>query len=194
MLQRLIRLIGKLFSGKPLTYTPQSQERWNTQFRQKKWDFMLDQRERNDVIARIAVSHGTSILDVGCGNGALAEAFGRLETSVVYEGIDISEEAIKRAREVVPQGVFHVQPIEGFTTNTRYDVIVLNEVLYYIDYRRVMADMAKLLTPDGVLVVSLYQHWRNTLIGWWLRVIHNVAVTRVTDTKGGVWNVYVVTR
>ncbi len=97
-----------------------------------------------------------SILDVGCGPGILAELI--QSSSLSYTGIDIAGEAISMARKNHPQikENFICTPLDAFHSNTRFEAIVANEILYYIDPDIFFRDCKRLLAPNGHLVVSLY--------------------------------------
>ena len=77
-------------------------------------------------------SSGARVLDVGCGEGLLVP---HLDRTVHYVGIDVSVEAIKRAREasLVPSDSFLVTDGTKFFPDEAPDAIVFNESLYYFD-------------------------------------------------------------
>ena len=100
-----------------------------------------------------------AVLDVGCGEGILAEFLGA--RGHVVSAIDISPSAVERARQRcashsqvdVAVGNVLKRPVLG-----RFDVIVLSEVLYYLGYgrsRRTVCDqLVETLSENGYLAVT----------------------------------------
>lgn len=48
-----------------------------------------------------------SVLDIGCSSGRFLELLRTMEMEVAYTGLDISERAIRSAREIYPDAAFH---------------------------------------------------------------------------------------
>ncbi|CAD6559874.1 Ubiquinone biosynthesis O-methyltransferase, mitochondrial [Paraburkholderia kirstenboschensis] len=94
------------------------------------------------------------VLDVGCGTGILARWLSGAAISS-YLGIDLSEAAIEKARQSNIQGAeFAVADGTAFKTSQLFDVIVFNEVLYYIRTPEDLCQPVRLragfeLSPDG---------------------------------------------
>lgn len=118
------------------------------------------------VMARHLAPDATSILDLGCGGGTLALALDR--KFEIYGGVDISDVAIERARVNLAnlggkslEIELTVSELEGFETSRSYDVIVFNEVLYYLTLDQVTDTIRRyspLLKPGGLILVSLKDH------------------------------------
>ena len=144
---------------------PYSATRWDTQYRDGKWDSL----ESTSQVAHYGVimgycrhfAHCPSILDVGCGHGVLYKFLQPLPRQA-YHGIDLSVEAIRRLREGAERdagGVFLVADFERWNPPTLYDVIIFCESLYYA--RRpieLLVRYAEVLADNGVLIVSMYRH------------------------------------
>jgi 2-polyprenyl-3-methyl-5-hydroxy-6-metoxy-1,4-benzoquinol methylase len=99
------------------------------------------------------------VLDVGCGVGLLARRLGG-EDIAAYVGIDPSEVAIEEARRAHdrPDVTFLVgtEPSEDLGT---FDVVVCNEVLYYVDdVDALMRQVHAVLRPGGWLLTSILRH------------------------------------
>ena len=97
-----------------------------------------------------------NILDIGCGTGILAEL---LDMKVFYYlGLDISKEAVVKATEKLPalKSRFKNIRFEDFNTRDLYNVIVCNEVVYYMDIEILFQKCAKLLDEDGHIIVSIF--------------------------------------
>jgi 2-polyprenyl-3-methyl-5-hydroxy-6-metoxy-1,4-benzoquinol methylase len=99
-----------------------------------------------------------SILDFGCGTGILLE---RIQGIPFYEymGIDPSPGAVELARKRVPEvGTFVVAEDLPRTENA-YDVVVCNEVLYYLPDPDALLDrIVTVLRPGGNLLTSNVRH------------------------------------
>lgn len=99
-----------------------------------------------------------SVCDVGCGTGLLRERLDGVPFSS-YVGVDLSSAAISAAssREH-PRSRFVVGDAAALELG-RFDVVVLNEVLYYApDAAAFLERMRTMLSPDGLLLVSMWRH------------------------------------
>lgn len=126
---------------------------------------------RNNLIAMLVkyeLPTAQSALDFGCAGGTLApvllsRGFSR------YVGIDISQHAIAHAREHIadPRATFEVGVVEQYSGSSPVDLIVLSEVLYYLDFATVgetVLRLVKHLSPNGLLCVSLNLHPKSQAI------------------------------
>ncbi len=134
--------------------------RWEPEYREDGWSWLWDAREavHHQVIAAYCkpLRGKAAILDVGCGEGVLHDTlrnvgYGR------YVGIDLSETAIGRAaRSADEQTQFMVARAETFETVERFDLIVINECLYYLDDPpSLLARLAGFLGPEGAFIISM---------------------------------------
>lgn len=75
----------------------------------------------------------TSLLDVGCGLGYMAERL-RLELPALQRvvGIDVSATAVAKARALFPHIEFFAGTLADFPRRERYDVVVSKDVLWYV--------------------------------------------------------------
>lgn len=101
---------------------------------------------------------GVKVLDVGCGGGLLAEPLARLGASVT--GIDASEETIavakQHAKAMRLNIDYRVSSVEELSRRKmRYDLITALEVIEHVaDVDLFLANMAALLKPGGLLIMS----------------------------------------
>jgi 2-polyprenyl-3-methyl-5-hydroxy-6-metoxy-1,4-benzoquinol methylase len=107
-------------------------------------------------IQRLVAARGQRILDVGCGEGALAGAL-RAAGAEHVAGIELSSEAADRARgrlDVFVEGDVRDAPlpfIEG-----EFDYLIFADVLEHLpDPERVLERLLPFLKPDGRVVVSV---------------------------------------
>jgi 2-polyprenyl-3-methyl-5-hydroxy-6-metoxy-1,4-benzoquinol methylase len=120
---------------------------------------------RNAVTAaliRHIAPHAQSILDIGCAGGTLAFSVERCRR---YFGVDISHVAISEARKSIASRKdgptemdFAVSGLEAFQTTEKFDIIVFNEVLYYLKLESIEREINRYVhfpSPDGLMIVSL---------------------------------------
>ncbi len=116
----------------------------------KRMNFIVDQVVQH-------TSKDAKILDVGCGNGNMSLALGAKGCEVL--GIDISPEAIDYAQErnTYSNVSFAVKDVNTLVANgKKYDAIVCSEVLEHLPHpEKLLQEIRKLLTPNGVLVVTV---------------------------------------
>jgi len=132
---------------------------------------------RHGVIAEIInrmVQTGR-VLDAGCGTGILSELLDL--NRFTYIGIDLSKLAIQVARKKRSRcGVkFIVSPIEEFKSEGSFDVIVFNEVLYYLNYKRVLEMIRGLLRGPQLIVISIFDFKEGKALRRWLK--NNMEIT-----------------
>jgi len=96
------------------------------------------------------------VLDVGCGNGAIAFAVASLGHDVL--AVDVNESSIEHARTVnrSPNARFKAVSDDGFDLNDTYDLIICSEVLEHLHRpQRLLKTMARHLKEDGVLLITV---------------------------------------
>ena len=93
------------------------------------------------------------ILDIGCGEGELCSrvAFGD------YIGIDVSREAITKARLLHPRWNFFRHSAEYIPfTDGEFDSVIAGVSLPYMDIPLVLAEVKRVLRPGGTFWCSLH--------------------------------------
>lgn len=108
---------------------------------------------------------GKRVLDISCGEGYgssfLATKWGAAEV----HGVDISEEAIGRARENFADAriTFHCRPaeeVEALFAPATFDLIVCLETMEHVaDARALLASLRRLVKPGGTLILSCPNDW-----------------------------------
>ncbi len=98
-------------------------------------------------------------MELACGDGSLARAiqdFGWLS----YSGLDISSEAISRASSVSGQDIrFRVQDMEGWVPDEDFDLLIIEEALYYLptSSQDSLLDRAfAAMGPAGTAIIALH--------------------------------------
>jgi 2-polyprenyl-3-methyl-5-hydroxy-6-metoxy-1,4-benzoquinol methylase len=107
------------------------------------------------------LSPGTRVLDLGCGNGAVAGRFLDLGCEVV--GVDLSESGIEVARRTWPSGRFEVLPADEDVLERLgeqpFDLVVSTEVIEHLYAPRSFVQGAfKALRPGGRFVLTTPYH------------------------------------
>ncbi len=137
--------------------------RWDQEYRDGRWDFLHRLREApryGIVLSYLMQAQGgkpASLLDIGCGDGALIPYLAGLPLTR-YVGVDISAEALAKFQGLPAGGNLVCADLAGFQPDGQFDAILFNEVLFFTDdpaaelrrYRRALA-------PGGVMVVSMYE-------------------------------------
>ena len=132
-------------------------------------------RFQRRVVKRVSELAPEAILDIGCGEGQIA--FALRGTCPQYTGVDVSEEAVTRARQNVPEGAFKVADARTLDlARETFDVAMCLEVLEHLeDPRAVLASLAGVRGKTYVLSVPWEPWFRygNFLRGKYWRTLGN---------------------
>jgi SAM-dependent methyltransferase len=153
-----------------------SAETWDRQYRTGHWDFL----SRLDNLGGLLTVFGycqylspDTILDVGCGEGLLANKLKVLPYRQ-FVGVDISSAAIANAQRLLGDArtAFVAADAHDFVPETAFDVIIFNQCLYYMsDPVGMIRRYAKFLKPSGRIIVSLCDAGRSRAV-WSLILDH----------------------
>lgn len=106
----------------------------------------------------VALAPEGRIVEIGCGDGALTSRLSKNSREVI--GLDISMEAIKRAKERESKNLtFSVHDIERDPLMGDNSLIICEDVLYYVPFvsmKRVARKLSKALINGGILLVIDY--------------------------------------
>lgn len=102
------------------------------------------------------------ILDVGCGEGAITADLRRALPSAEISALDASLSAIEKAVDLCPGTDFVVADAYEPPYQPEYfDVVVCNNIWEHMpDPLRLLAGVARVLKPDGCLVISTPNRFR----------------------------------
>lgn len=137
-----------------------------------KWDaekytseFSFVHQYGNSVMDLIDADKTSTVLDLGCGNGALTKAL--QEKGYAVKGMDASRELLRIARKNYPDIEFVQGDATHFECSEPFDVIFSNAVFHWIDKER-QQDMLQCiynaLKKDGQLVFEFGGYGNNQRI------------------------------
>lgn len=177
---------------------PLPRKTWDRQYRDGAWESLdsLDEFAHYLVIAGYVhyLFPSPTVLDVGCGPGRLAKLLEALGCAS-YVGIDLSPEAVRRARRRAPtRARFQVADLNRWRPGGRFSVIVFCESLNYaIRPIATLRRYARALRPAGGIIVSLYRHPNHRRI--WKQAERHFAIldsTTVTNGRRQTWDIKVL--
>lgn len=160
--ERAIVLVQRFLQS----YGPSSIKRllWDREFATTKWDF-IDHTEGDCVYENLEkYARNGSILDLGCGPGNTANELVPAAYQH-YVGVDISEEALAKARRRTVQtgreskNVFVQGDFVMYTPMEKFDVILFRESMYHVPMGKIKYTLDRLsryLKEDGVFIVRMY--------------------------------------
>lgn len=157
-------------------------EYWDDRF-EKVYSEVLEnvsEMGRHGVIAEIinrSLTRG-NILDVGCGTGILSELIDLQRFQ--YLGIDVSEVALRMANEKRKKSKvdFLNTKIEYFKPQHKFNIIVFNEVLYYLDYENVIKQISDWFIDQKIIITSIFDFQEGHLLKKWLES-HSFVISEI---------------
>jgi len=136
------------------------------------------------------------VLEIGCGHGRFVQLLASVDFDE-YVGVDWSDHAVQRARLLsISHARFEVGDMDHWDTSERFDVIVLDECLYYsVDPCKMFERALGWLTVDGVVIVSMFRSFGARYI--WSQIlspaVEALAACAVKDAmERGIWDVKVL--
>lgn len=119
-----------------------------------RWILMAGYRSHKEVLRREGITEAASVLDLGCGTGALTGFF-RPEG---YVGVDINPRYIERARTKMGRYRFEVADGRSLPfADGSFDAVLIGGVIHHLDdasARTVLEETRRVLVPGkGVLVM-----------------------------------------
>ena len=116
---------------------------------------------RKNILDEVGIKPGLSVLDYGCGSGSYITAAAELvrDSGKIY-ALDIHPLAIERARRIASRN--HLANVETIQSDCKtglsddsIDVVLLHDVFHKLsDPDSVLAELHRVLTPDGILSFS----------------------------------------
>ena len=128
-------------------------------------DFSFVHQYGNSVIELIDADKGSSVLDLGCGNGALTKAL--QDKGYLVKGLDASGDLLDIAKEKYPAIDFIQGDAADFTLSEPVDVVFSNAVLHWINKDRqqnMLKCVYNALKSNGQFVFEFGGHRNNQKI------------------------------
>lgn len=174
----------RLFRGEDIVIVRQSTQIWDEQYRKGVWDRLTYLPPNTRYLAEVIRNSGVkNIFDIGCGNGGIAKALLPFSEGVRYTGIDISEVAIAQGRKIAPSARWIIgdlaHPPEDIN---QAEMIIFNEVLYYVDLTLVLPVYALRAKKEAIIVISILRSWRTPFL--WRRIRRLVSIQKVQQIYG----------
>jgi SAM-dependent methyltransferase len=160
-----------------------------------RWDYLrrYDEAMRCAVLANFIKHFAPDghILDVGCGDGVLADHLSDNEIAG-YTGVDIAPAAVERARaraRARAKLAFEIADACSYVPPRSFDAIVYNECLYYLPNPiSVMRRHSETLTTGGIILCSCFLTPRTLpLIADIERAFSVLDVVNISIHKGLAW-------
>ena len=170
---------------------------WEKQFANGDWDVLASESEAKhyEVIVQFYNNYarGKAVLDVGCGQGVLYGYLNKANPDkFIYQGIDISENAIKQASRRYENIKFKNLDFENEILNEKFDVIIFNESLYYFNrpLSKIKGCVQNYLNKEGLIIISMCNYLGNDVIWEKLKKNYQFLETRdVVNKKEQEWKV-----
>lgn len=190
--------LGRLLLRRDQPHALQGPEQWDADYRGGEYDrlFRGEQRHHQRLLAALVAEAAPAarILDVGCGEGAFYESMRRFAPEH-YDGIDISDVAIRRAAEryaadiAAGRASFTASDGQAHVTASRFDVIVFSECIEYLgEVEQVVGHYRGLLRPGGCFAITMWLGSGAVRRWWRLRELAEVQDEAVVNAAwGGAW-------
>lgn len=109
-----------------------------------------------------------NVLELGCGLGYFTKMMQDFLPDTTITGMDISQNAIKRARKLFPNSSFFVGNVSELGSSidvSRYDCILFSEIMWYIleCLENVICTLKK--QYKGGIIVNQYFYYRDQIYG-----------------------------
>lgn len=155
-----VRQVGVGIGVRPYQHDRWSDARWAEAYARQEFAYQRDVFElgRYAVLLGYLRRHGAgSILDVGCGEGLFRRLLSPADFTR-YLGMDIVPGAVEHASVLADERTsFAVGELPD--SDEHFDVVVLNEVLYYFHSAdAILERVAAVLVPSGAVVTSIWRH------------------------------------
>jgi 2-polyprenyl-3-methyl-5-hydroxy-6-metoxy-1,4-benzoquinol methylase len=133
------------------------------QWRSSRLGQITDALEQQLLFALLGSVADKTLLDIGCGDGALASALAR--RGAIVTGLDADSVMIAAARRRAKIEGTQLHHVEGQAerlpfNDASFDLVVAVTVLCFVrDAERAFMEMARVLKPGGRLVIGELGHW-----------------------------------
>lgn len=172
---------------------------WNAQFNSGFWDYLFSSEEaahyEQIALFKNQYQPDGKMLDVGCGSGVLYHYLTKEVEQICYFGIDIADNAIRKAKETFGVEKFLQLDFEKQKLEGKFDVIVFNETLYYFNnpLKKLVSTIKDNLVSGGIVIISMCAFKGHDKIWEKISGSYNfLSEKEVSNSNGQVWKVAVV--
>ena len=103
-----------------------------------------------------------TFLDIGCGNGWVANQLAEKENCTLSVGIDGATNMILNANKRQSKAKFFLKDINNFDFENKFDLIFSMEVLYYLENpSKVIKKLYDMLHPNGRFIMGIDHYFEN---------------------------------
>ena len=118
------------------------------------WNSKNDQLKRFEILLKIGVKNGHTVLDFGCGLGALYEYMNKKYDNFEYIGVDINNDFIKECKKKFPETTF--KTIKDITDiKNKYDWFIASGAFSVYTPIKNMMDTIKVATDSAKYGVAV---------------------------------------
>ena len=137
-----------------------SQYAWKADEYDARWAFYIEATVR-ETLRRTPLKSGQSLLDVGCGTGALLRALSKTHPDAKLTGIDPTREMLSLAGDRLPERVIlkHGRAEDLPCEDKSFDVALSCNMFHYLrEPMRALREFSRVLKPGGALVLTDWCH------------------------------------
>ena len=104
-----------------------------------------------------------SAIDVGCGNGWVVRKLAAHPDCTSASGVDGAVTMIQKARDIDPDGDYHLAMLPQWTPDSKVDLIHSMEFMYYLDKPSEMLQLfaQNWLNSQGIIVIGVDHYLEN---------------------------------
>ena len=119
-----------------------------------RWSRMLAE----SFVSACALPPGATVLDAGCGTGALSDAIAQRDPTARITGVDLGEALVQAAQARVPGGTFRVGEVTQLQdADAAYDATLSLLVLQFVpDRARAVREMRRVTRPGGLVAAAMW--------------------------------------
>lgn len=124
----------------------------------KKENTLIDFNWKWPVVKKYIPTDKNNILDFGCGAGEIIKATAKISKNSIFTGVDVSKDALRRAKERFPKSVHLYQVDDGLKLpfkNNSFDFITALDVIEHVyDTDNTFDELGRVLKMGGKILIT----------------------------------------